>query len=257
MRRVGSRQHPRAGWAWGHAQGQCWAQDSAQGAGEQQCPQAGCCEHRAVGLGAEPTQAPSTTTTCTAGAGPSTHGPCKPDTGHPRSEGSAPWGFRLPDSLVLQGLQQELGLDRCRYRLAGAAPMARKTLNFFLSLGLPLYEMYGLSESSRPHTYATAQAYLLLSCGKEMKGCQSRVDQQDTSGTGELCIWGRHVFMGYLNLPEQMQEALDGEGWLHTGDLCCIDQEGFIFITGRPTLKLMCPAVLKTYHDEIEQLYCT
>uniref|UniRef100_A0A8B9Q9Z7 AMP-dependent synthetase/ligase domain-containing protein n=1 Tax=Apteryx owenii TaxID=8824 RepID=A0A8B9Q9Z7_APTOW len=65
-----------------------------------------------------------------------------------------------------------------------------------------------------------------------MKGCKSRVDWQDTSHTRELCIWGQHVFMGYLNLPEQMWEALDDEGWLHTSDLCCIDQEGFIFITG-------------------------
>lgn len=50
---------------------------------------------------------------------------------------------------------------------------------------------------------------------------------------GEICFWGRHVFMGYLNMPEKTEEALDSEGWLHSGDLGKLDQKGFLFITGR------------------------
>lgn len=50
---------------------------------------------------------------------------------------------------------------------------------------------------------------------------------------GEICFWGRHVFMGYLNMPEKTEEALDSEGWLHSGDLGKQDQNGFLFITGR------------------------
>lgn len=71
------------------------------------------------------------------------------------------------------------------------------------------------------------------SCGVALPGCKTKLHNPDEDGVGEICFWGRHVFMGYLNMPEKTEEALDSEGWLHSGDLGKHDQNGFLFITGR------------------------
>lgn len=74
---------------------------------------------------------------------------------------------------------------------------------------------------------------LYCSCGKEIPGCKTKLHNPDEEGNGEICFWGRHVFMGYLNMPDKTEEALDAEGWLHSGDLGKHDKDGFLFITGR------------------------
>ena len=71
------------------------------------------------------------------------------------------------------------------------------------------------------------------SCGKVISGCENMLYQQNSDGVGEVCIWGRHVFMGYLERREDTMEAIDEEGWLHTGDLGRVDNQGFLYITGR------------------------
>lgn len=71
------------------------------------------------------------------------------------------------------------------------------------------------------------------SCGKIMAGCKNMLYQQSKDGVGEICIWGRHVFMGYLEMEDVTMEVIDDEGWLHTGDLGHIDNHGYLYITGR------------------------
>lgn len=71
------------------------------------------------------------------------------------------------------------------------------------------------------------------SCGKEIIGCKTKLHNPDEEGNGEICFWGRHIFMGYLNMPDKTEEALDADGWLHSGDLGKHDENGFLFITGR------------------------
>lgn len=56
---------------------------------------------------------------------------------------------------------------------------------------------------------------------------------QDTEGIGEICMWGRTIFMGYLNMEDKTREAIDADGWLHSGDLGRLDGDGFLYITGR------------------------
>ncbi|NXG79459.1 ACBG2 ligase, partial [Baryphthengus martii] len=144
-----------------------------------------------------------------------------------------PVNFRLADHLVYRKVRKALGLDRCTKCCTGAAPISRETLEFFLSLNIPLFEVYGMSESSGPHTVSMPQAFRLTSCGKEVTGCRTLIYKPDSNGNGEICFSGRHVFMGYLNMEEKTKEAIDEDGWLHSGDLGRHDKDGFLYITGR------------------------
>ncbi|XP_058493989.1 long-chain-fatty-acid--CoA ligase ACSBG2-like isoform X1 [Solea solea] len=144
-----------------------------------------------------------------------------------------PFNYRIAKMLVFNKVRKALGLERCSNCYTGAAPITRDTLEFFLSLDIPLYELYGMSESSGPHTISLANAFRLTSCGIDLPGCKTKLHNPDEEGNGEICFWGRHVFMGYLNMPEKTEEALDAEGWLHSGDLGKHDQNKFLYITGR------------------------
>ncbi|XP_069914835.1 long-chain-fatty-acid--CoA ligase ACSBG2-like isoform X2 [Oryctolagus cuniculus] len=141
--------------------------------------------------------------------------------------------YRMAKALVFSKVRSSLGLDRCHYFISGAAALAPETSEFFLSLDIPIGEMYGLSESAGPHTVSTQHNYRLLSCGKVMSGCKNMVSQQNNNGVGEVCLWGRHVFMGYLDMESATAEVIDEEGWLHSGDLGRVDNQGFLYITGR------------------------
>ncbi len=77
------------------------------------------------------------------------------------------------------------------------------------------------------------QNILSCSCGKEIPGCKTKLHNPDEEGNGEICFWGRHIFMGYLSMPDKTEEAIDADGWLHSGDLGKHDENGFLFITGR------------------------
>ncbi|KAM9376062.1 long-chain-fatty-acid--CoA ligase ACSBG2 [Pholidichthys leucotaenia] len=144
-----------------------------------------------------------------------------------------PFLFYLADSFVLQKLRDELGLSHCQKFFSGAAPISSETVQFFLGLNIRLFEAYGMSESTGPHFMSGPKAYKLPSCGKVVPGCRYNLANVDSEGTGEICFWGRNIFMGYLNMEDKTREALDENGWLHSGDLGKIDEEGFLYITGR------------------------
>uniref|UniRef100_A0A674HK84 Long-chain-fatty-acid--CoA ligase ACSBG2 n=1 Tax=Taeniopygia guttata TaxID=59729 RepID=A0A674HK84_TAEGU len=144
-----------------------------------------------------------------------------------------PVNFRLAQQLVYRKVRKAIGLDRCTKCYTGAAPIARETLEFFLSLNIPVLELYGMSESSGPHTASLPHAFKLGSCGKELIGCHTLIHKPDKDGIGEICFSGRHIFMGYLNMEDKTKEAIDEDGWLHSGDQGKHDKDGFLFITGR------------------------
>ncbi|XP_068938972.1 long-chain-fatty-acid--CoA ligase ACSBG2 [Petaurus breviceps papuanus] len=135
--------------------------------------------------------------------------------------------------LVFSKVRTALGLDRCAHYFSGAAPLTRDTMEFFLSLDIPVCELYGMSESTGPHTITHRDCFRLMSCGKVMHGCKNLIYQKDQEGIGEVCFWGRHVFMGYLDMEDKTREAIDEWGWLHSGDLGKMDSDGFLYITGR------------------------
>nr|XP_055181925.1 long-chain-fatty-acid--CoA ligase ACSBG1 isoform X2 [Nyctereutes procyonoides] len=144
-----------------------------------------------------------------------------------------PFTARLADYLVLAKVRQALGFAKCQKSFYGAAPMTAETQHFFLGLNIRLYAGYGLSETSGPHFMSSPYNYRLYSSGKVVPGCLAKVVNEDSEGVGEICLWGRTIFMGYLNMEDKTREAIDAEGWLHTGDTGRLDADGFLYITGR------------------------
>ncbi|XP_060765381.1 long-chain-fatty-acid--CoA ligase ACSBG1 isoform X2 [Neoarius graeffei] len=141
--------------------------------------------------------------------------------------------FTLADVLVLDKLRAELGFSCCEKFFSGAAPLGKDTVQFFLGLNIKLYEAYGMSESSGPHFMSGPEVHKQSSCGKVVPGCRYKLVNIDTDGVGEVCFWGRNVFMGYLNMEDKTKETLDEDGWLHSGDLGKTDEDDFLYITGR------------------------
>ncbi|XP_052044277.1 long-chain-fatty-acid--CoA ligase ACSBG1 [Apodemus sylvaticus] len=144
-----------------------------------------------------------------------------------------PFTSRLADYLVLARVRQALGFAKCQKNFYGAAPMTAETQRFFLGLNIRLYAGYGLSESTGPHFMSSPYNYRLYSSGRVVPGCRVKLVNQDADGIGEICLWGRTIFMGYLNMEDKTCEAIDSEGWLHTGDMGRLDADGFLYITGR------------------------
>jgi long-subunit acyl-CoA synthetase (AMP-forming) len=134
----------------------------------------------------------------------------------------------LANALVFRKVRARLGLDRARILVTSAAPIGRSTLEFFLSLGLPICEVYGMSECTGPGTISIPSRYRTGKAGYAFPGAELRVAED-----GEVCMRGRHVFAGYYKDPAGTAAALDAEGWLHSGDIGEIDAEGFLQITDR------------------------
>jgi long-chain acyl-CoA synthetase len=134
----------------------------------------------------------------------------------------------IAKKLVFDKVRDRLGLDRARICATSAAPISRDTLEFFLSLGIPILEVYGMSECTGPATYSPPEDYRTGKCGICLPGAELKIAED-----GEVCMRGPHVFKGYLKDPEATKNALDSEGWLHSGDIGTIDEHGFLQITDR------------------------
>jgi long-subunit acyl-CoA synthetase (AMP-forming) len=136
--------------------------------------------------------------------------------------------FPLANRLVFSKVRKTLGLDRARSVLTGAAPISHRTLDFFLSLGFPILELYGMSECTAITTCCSPRRYRTGKAGYVMPGTEVRIAED-----GEICMRGPHVFKGYLGDPVATAAAIDADGWLHSGDIGEIDADGFIQITDR------------------------
>jgi long-chain acyl-CoA synthetase len=124
-------------------------------------------------------------------------------------------------------LLETVGLGRVLIALTGAAPMPRATSEFFLSLGVPLSEVWGMSETSGLGTWSPHHI-VPGTTGRPVPGVEIRLGADD-----EILVRGPCVFGGYLHDPERTAEALDGDGWLHTGDAGRFDADGNLSIVDR------------------------
>jgi len=149
--------------------------------------------------------------------------------GYAEQEGKAkPFGYGIADKLVFSKVKEKLGLDRSRFQITAAAPISKSTLEFFLSLGIPIYEVYGMSECTGPATVSLPGKYKTAKAGFTLPSTELKI-----AADGEICMRGRHVFAGYLKNEESTAETIDSEGWLHSGDIGVIDPDGFLRITDR------------------------
>ncbi len=139
-----------------------------------------------------------------------------------------PLSYGLANALVFRAVRRRLGFDRARVLVTSAAPISRSTLEFFLSLGLPICEVYGMSECTGPGTISTPDRYRTGKAGFVFPGAELQI-----AADGEICMRGRHVFAGYYKDPAGTAETLDAEGWLHSGDIGELDGDGFLQITDR------------------------
>lgn len=142
--------------------------------------------------------------------------------------------------LVLGRVKGALGLSNAHNLVSGSAPLSVEVHDFFMSLDLPIMEGYGLSESLSIGTICTLtpKGFKHGSVGKVLPLTSLRLEESSMAsgrwkGEGEICIKGRNVFMGYLNLEAKTHEAIRDDGWMLSGDLGWLDSEGFLYITGR------------------------
>jgi long-chain acyl-CoA synthetase len=131
------------------------------------------------------------------------------------------------DAAAFAPVRALIGLDACRIALTGAAPIPREVLDFFLAIGLPLSEVYGLSECTGPMTW-TPHPVRPGTVGPPIPGQEVRLLDD-----GEVVCRGGNVYSGYLKDPERTAEMLDDEGWLHSGDIGVLDEDGYLSIVDR------------------------
>jgi len=135
-------------------------------------------------------------------------------------------GFDAAEEALYKNVRALFG-GEIRQCVTGAAPIAREILEFFYACGVPVMEGYGMTETSTVATANTPESFRFGSVGKPLPHVEAKV-----AADGELVLKGPNIFQGYYKDEEATGETLV-EGWLHTGDLGSIDDDGYVFITGR------------------------
>ncbi|MEJ8846963.1 long-chain fatty acid--CoA ligase [Variovorax rhizosphaerae] len=143
--------------------------------------------------------------------------------------GALKFKFRIARLLALDNARKLIGIHRARFLVTGAAPISPELVKWYLALGVPMLEVWGMTESCGASTAVPATRIKPGSIGPATVYNEVRIDPQ----TGEILVRGQNVFMGYLNQPEKTAETIDAEGWLHTGDVGSMDEDGFFRITDR------------------------
>ncbi len=137
--------------------------------------------------------------------------------------------FQIARFLTLNNVRRMIGIHRARYLVTGAAPISPDLVRWYLALGVPMLEVWGMTETCGASTGMPAAKIKPGSIGPAAEFNEVRLDPV----TSEILVRGPNVFMGYLNQPEKTAETIDKDGWLHTGDVGTIDAEGYFKITDR------------------------
>ena len=132
------------------------------------------------------------------------------------------------DAQLFTGIRAMLGFDEIAAVNVGAAPTPREVLVFFHAIGVPLAELWGMSETCGAGACNPPEKIKIGSGGPPTPGVEAKLGED-----GELLVRSDVVMTGYRNLPDRTSEALDADGWLHTGDIATIDDDGYITIVDR------------------------
>ncbi len=154
------------------------------------------------------------------------------------------------DRLVADKIKQRLG-GRLRYAIAGGAALNKSIAKFFISLGIPVYQGYGMTESSPVISVGRQEDNNPFSIGKSLPGIEVKIIEN-----GELCTKSDCVMQGYFNNQKATQEVIDDEGWLHTGDLASVSDDGYLYITGRIKDIIVLASAEKVPPQDMETTIC-
>jgi len=172
---------------------------------------------------------------------------------------SMPLPDRFDRALREPGRRRLLNATLERMGLAGMDCIFSAGAHLFLSqaakfkaLGLDVINNYGLTETTPIISHSTPSVQRMGSAGKVIHKVEIRIDQPDRYGNGEICARGAVLFSGYFNAPEASAAVLDADGWLHTGDVGMLDDDGFLYITGRCKPMIVTQGGKNVYPKEIE-----
>jgi long-chain acyl-CoA synthetase len=151
-----------------------------------------------------------------------------------QSQGREPSGWlalqnKIARFAVMNNVRRMVGLDRVELALTGAAPISPELIRWYQSLGIPLREGWGMTETCGGGTVNPRLKSHPGSVGVPGPGIEMRIAPE----TNEILLRGPNVILGYLNQPEKTAETIDSEGWLHTGDVGRVDDDGYFYITDR------------------------
>ncbi|ROZ64555.1 long-chain fatty acid--CoA ligase [Ramlibacter sp. WS9] len=144
-------------------------------------------------------------------------------------DGMLKFKFKLARAIALDNVRKMIGIHRSRFLVTGAAPISADLVKWYLALGVPMLEVWGMTESCGASTGVPADKIKPGSIGPAAAYNEVKLD----AATGEILVRGTNVFMGYLNQPEKTAETIDKDGWLHTGDVGTVDADGFFKIVDR------------------------
>lgn len=138
--------------------------------------------------------------------------------------------------------------------VCGGAPLSPQIIKDFYAFGITVLEGYGITECAPLVAVNSPGKVKFHSVGQPVKGCRVRIDKQDESDeTGEICVKGDNVMMGYFKDPEATKEAFTEDGWFKTGDIGYIDKDGYIFITGRKKNVIILSNGKNVFPEELEE----
>ncbi len=149
-------------------------------------------------------------------------------------------------------IRKKAGLDGIDFMVSGAAPMSQKTAEGFQTLGLLVLQGYGLTEASPVVSVNLPHKNKPKSVGPAIPGVEVKIHNPNEEGIGEIIVRGDNVMKGYYKNEEATREVLK-DGWLFTGDLGYMDEDGYIYITGRAKNVIVTPGGKNVYPEEIEE----
>ena len=156
--------------------------------------------------------------------------------------------LRGMDAAIGSRIRQQLGLDKAHILASSAAPVSPDLLRWLHAVGLPVIELYGQTEACGPSTCNPPEDIRIGTVGVAIPGVELKI-----ASDGEVLVRGGNVCRGYFRDPDSTAELIDGDGWMHTGDIGQIDPDGYLTITGRKKDLIITAAGQNISPQEIEE----